>query len=111
MVHAWLMLMIIGVNFLNVGMHVGGSLSCAYHGPASEAQLEALSRMFMDADDLCDDLSARIGGTNWAEEVLTKKVQYDGSTVAKAVDLSLEQLLPALPPADLSGRVDAAEWI
>ena len=55
------------------------------------------------------DGEVKMPGTDWADYLATRKMSYEGEAVAKAEDLTLEQIAPALPPKGLAGSVDALD--
>ena len=38
-----------------------------------------------------------------------ERIGFDGEVVARAVDLTMEQVLPVLPPVDIGGSIDAMD--
>ena len=50
---------------------------------------------------------AIVPAEGWQSKLGQHSVTYCGEVVQRAMPLTLEQILPALPPADLSGKLDA----
>ncbi len=108
-VTAWVFVMLVAINFMYCGFGHETFKGAAVAGPLSVAQMESLGRLYTAADLFIGDDAQAMPGRDWAELLQSRRLGYDGEVVAKAVDLTVEQVLPALPPEDIGGSVNALE--
>ena len=73
-------------------------------GPPSKAQYAAICRLAVAADILLEQNPGKLDNRDWAEE-LNQKVNYEGDVVLTARPLSLERILPGLPPDGLCASI------
>ena len=53
------------------------------------------------------DGETSLPAVDWRAKIASARLSYTGETVSRALELSWPQVAPALPPADLSGQIDA----
>lgn len=96
-VRAWVAVFIAALNYMHAGMLLCPQLSTLWQGPPSSTQLEVITRLHLYADDLLGEKSKKFGGKDWASEMNAMKMDYDGASVGKVMDLTLEQVIPGSP--------------
>lgn len=69
------------------------------------AQLESITRLYLDADEFIGDELTKFPNKDWGRLLADKQLSYDGSVVARAQELTLEQVLPSLPPKGVACSV------
>ena len=106
---AWVTIMVTVVNFLFLGLGHESSEPLEHAGPLGASQVESLHRFYLAADGFVGDDKDVLPGKDWSSIFESKRVGYDGEVVSKAVDLTLEQVLPALPPARIGGSIPAMD--
>ncbi len=109
----WHFLVVIALNFMWGGMKVGARIC---NREASSAQKMALDRIWTAVRVFVDDTSETKekfvkapGFDEWKEKLEGVRVSYQGEIIPKAQDLTLEQILPGLPPEGYGGVVQLAE--
>jgi len=108
-VTAWVTVMITVVNFLFLGFGHESFAEVKKMERVGAAQMESIHRFYIAADDFIKDDSATLPGKDWGAILQGKRVGYDGEVVSKAVDLTMEQVLPALPPKNIGGSIAALD--
>ena len=105
----WHGLMVAGLNFLWGGCRMAGK-TC--HRKPTVAQQGCLDRLWIVARRFVDDVSEvkeklvkAPGAGDWSEKLEGVRISYQGEIVEKAQELTLEQVLPGLPPPGYGGRV------
>ena len=106
-VKAWLWLMCVGLNFMHSAEGSVASRAVAL-GPPSLVQVEALRALERDALYFCTHGDTVVPATDWWDYLGSRAISYSGEEVGVARPLSWEQMVPALPPKDACGVVDAA---
>ena len=107
-VFAWLFLMIVLLNFMYSGFGLLQKTPVAMCGKANRAQKQARGQLLSWAAYFVDlGSNCQVPAIDWKEKLGQHSVSYTGEVVQRAVPLTLEQILPALPPEELSGRLDA----
>ncbi len=103
---AWLFLLLVSLNFMHTGLaSVQGHLA-GVCGPLSVAQTAAVDYLgtqvehFLETDPVMPD-------TDWCAYLRLRRTTYSGEMMLKGLQLTWRQMEPALPPAELSGSVDA----
>ena len=104
----WLCLMVIYLNYSASGYKK--AQRCAYFGPATEAQAKALSRLSYSALSFIDRNPNVTDLKNWADEVKSIRISYQGEEVARAETMTAAQILPALPPENLAGSLQVIDF-
>ena len=109
----WHFLVITALNFMWGGMKVGARIC---NREASSAQKMALDRIWTAVRVFVDDTSEikekfvkAPSYDEWKEKLEGVRVLYQGEIIPKAQDLTLEQILPGLPPEGYGGVVQLAE--
>ena len=103
---AWLWILVVTLNALYTG--TGGGTA---RDKCNASQKRAMDLLAKDAGRFCTS-----GGStgdlnlNWEEELL-KKTDYWGEPMYTARPLSLEQVLPSLPPSGTAGMVAALDLL
>ena len=99
---AWMFVIVVGLNFMWFGCKFQ---PFHYHEP-HEGQRRALDRIRLAAMRFVDEMSMdktpelpRTPPWDWLEKLKGKKVSYTGEVLEVAQTLTLEEVLPALPPA------------
>ena len=112
--HDWIFLHVLLVNYLHEGGpavvlkdRVSGSPTAAQARP-STAQARALRGIHFRCLDLAL-ADVPIPDTKWDEIAGNARLSYQGEVVQKAVELTLDAVIPALPPAALSGGCKAVD--
>ena len=103
----WTYVMVIGLNHLYANCAADPE-RCRQHGPPSPAQLRPLRLLARSALLFMARSPAAMEPVDWAKELAKKRVAYDGEEVGTAETLTVEQVLPALPPEGIAASVEAA---
>eukprot|EP00971_Amphidinium_carterae_P141447 2802751-Amphidinium_carterae.1 len=82
---------------------------CA-HGPPTTTQLAAFRRLGTSVIILLRQNEGRVEVADWERELSESAVSYNGEEVSKAKDITLEQIVPALPPQGVAGSLDLARY-
>ena len=110
----WVFLHVLLVNYLHEGGLAVVLKDKIPVGPAavrprpSVAQARALRGIHLRCLELAL-AEVSIPDTNWGKIAGNSRLSYQGEVVQKAVDLTLDSVVPALPPAALSGRCKAID--
>lgn len=104
---AWVAVMVAALNFMHAGANKEPCIPTLSVGPAISEQMEVINRLYLDADVLLGGNSVQFSSRAWEAEMHNLRMDYDGVSVAKAMDLTLEQVIPALPAPGLAASVDA----
>ena len=102
----WLYVMVLTLNSLYLGPSAWRRQQMHTRERTSAAQGVALDNLRADVDHLLDLHKEVVPTKNWHEELKNRRLDYCGGTVAKAEDITWEQIEPALPKAGLAGCVD-----
>eukprot|EP00959_Pyramimonas_sp_CCMP1952_P185141 3871359-Pyramimonas_sp.AAC.1 len=100
--------MIIALNHLYANC-AASEKRCVLAGPASPAQMRAVRRLARAAILFLKSCPTPLTPTDWAAELAKKRVAYDGEEIGTAETLSVEQVLPALPPKGIAASVEAVD--
>ena len=101
--------MITVVNYLFLGLGCESFSSMNSMGPLGTAQAESLHRFYLVADNFVGDDTLAMPGKDWSSILQSKRVGHDGEVVTKAVNLTMQQVLPALPPVRIAGSINALD--
>ena len=109
----WHFLVVTALNFLWNGMKAGGKVC---HRAATKAQKMAQDRIWTAVRIFVDDVSEvkdkfvkAPGYEEWNEKLDSVRVSYQGDIIPKAQSLTLDQILPGLPPEGYGGVVQLSE--
>ncbi len=101
----WLLLMVCALN-----SHWGlGSVERALSppsGPPSRPQYSSLVRLATAADAICEMHPGELPECDWRAEMKHTRVSYEGEEVSVAEALTVEQVIPGLPPKAIAGSID-----
>ena len=104
----WHLLSFMGVNTVHSGY---GHLVSGPWRSSDRRAAESMQRRILSMQKSAEGV--RVIG-DWREvesELKSRKVNYTGEELLHCHKLSLEQILPALPPASHGGCVNAIEWV
>jgi len=73
------------------------------------SQVASTERLHVLADTFIGKDEAKTPNRDWGQLLSESRLSYEGEVVAKAQELTVEQVLPALPPVGIGGSVDALE--
>ena len=109
----WHGLMVAGLNFLWGGCRMAGKTCHRKPSVSQQACLDRIwkvARMFVDdVSEVKEKLVKAPGAEDWKEKVEGVRISYQGEIVEKAQELTLEQVLPGLPPAGYGGKVSITD--
>jgi len=108
-VHDWAFCCILSINYMFLGYGTEAFSRETFTQPVGASQVECVRRLHVLIDAFIGDGEAMTPNRDWAEILSASRMSYDGDVVAKAQELTLEQVLPALPPLGIGGSVDALE--
>lgn len=101
----WLRLVVLAINFEHCGRLSRDHWR--HSAVPSAAQRAALERLRAITYKFAVGCMARVNFPDWAVEVRTKVVSYNGDEGARALPLVLAELRPGFPTADVAASVDA----
>ena len=87
---SWVTVMVAALNFMHAGANTNPRIPILSAGPASSVQMEVIHRLYLDADDLMGENREKFRSREWEGEMNNLRMDYDGVSVAKAMDLTLE---------------------
>eukprot|EP00435_Cladocopium_sp_Y103_P046347 s1615_g13.t1 len=103
----WHGLVVTSLNFLWTG---GGKAGKVCHEEPTQAQQMALDRLWEVVKDFVDDTSETAEKVpksptlgEWGKKLGDVRISYQGEIVEKAHQLTLDQILPGLPPGNYGG--------
>lgn len=103
---AWLLLAIIGLNFL------AGPKAVIPDGPWTKLELLAVENLRATIARRCrNDSDVKISPLEVKKDLLSKRVGYEGEEVSICHSLSLDQVSPSLPPLGHGGIINALDWV
>ena len=104
---AWAMVMMWALNRL------AGFGARPQHGPWTIAEKSAFASLLAAAERRSVPDAELVGKTeeSWQKDVDSRQVGYNGEELSTCFELSLEQVLPAFPPAEHGGSIDCMNWI
>ena len=109
----WHFLVVTALNFLWCGMKAGGRVCVR---AATAAQKSAHDRIWQAVRIFVDDVSEvkeklvkAPSYDEWSEKLDGVRVSYHGEVIPKAQDLTLDQILPGLPPEGYGGCVQLVD--
>ena len=109
----WHGLIIAGLNFLWNGGRSNGRVCTSKPSKAQllcQDRLWEASKVFVDdASETPDKLVKAPDSEDWNNKVDKMRISYHGEVVEKAQALTLEQILPGLPPPGFGGKVPLVE--
>ena len=107
--HDWVFCCVLVINYMFLGYGKEHFSEQTFSMPISAAQVECTKRMHVLIDAFMGDDVATTPNRDWAQILSESRISYEGEVVAKAQELTVEQVLPALPPVGIGGSVDAME--
>ena len=100
--------MVLGLNFMYGGFGRISSSVCVETRKPTSAQVASLHYLCEVAAFFVDSgTKAVLPQKDWQKELGRVSVSYTGQVVQRALPLTLHQVLPALPPKELSGKLDS----
>ncbi|CAK0803102.1 unnamed protein product [Prorocentrum cordatum] len=107
----WLLLVLLGLNALWDGSRALGQQPCAMpvNGP-SVAQVACFWHLERKVHSFVTTPGMGVAAEAPVELFAKREVSYGGDVVQRAVELTWEQIEPALPPADRCGRLRAVDF-
>lgn len=103
---AWLLLAIIGLNFL------AGPKAVIPDGPWTKLELLAVENLRATIARRCrNDSDVKISPLEVKKDLLSKRVGYEGEEISICHPLSLDQVSPSLPPLGHGGVINALDWV
>ena len=106
-VRAWVWNMVVGLNFMFRGFTAQTEKTLETGEDLSRSQFVSLSRLYISADELIGEDREHLPSKDWDEILNARQLTYGGEVVAVAQELTLEQVLPGLPPPGIAASVDA----
>ena len=110
----WIWCLTVALNYMYVdfGKDSISDLSnlARLHSP-SDAQMEAISRLYLNVDEFIGDGSKAFTVRDWKTIIQSRTLSYDGEVVARAQILTLDQVLASLPPVGVAGSIDILELV
>eukprot|EP00438_Fugacium_kawagutii_P000873 Skav218505 [mRNA] locus=scaffold1564:7454:12902:+ [translate_table: standard] len=104
------------VTLINIMWTGGGRAGRVHQGPVSRAQEEAQQRLWQAVKTFLDDTSESkekvprsLAVGEWGARLGDVRISYHGEVIEKGQSLTLDQILPGLPPAGYGGSVQLAE--
>ena len=107
--HDWMFCVVLSVNHMFLGYGTEAFSRETFTQPIGLSQVECVRRMHVMIDAFIGDGVAVTPNRDWATILSESRMSYDGDVVAKAQELTVEQVVPALPPLGIGGSVDALE--
>ena len=105
----WHGLLVTGINYLWSGCRWRSKVCNRKASSAQQACLDRLwkaARLFVDdVSEIKEKLVKSPGAAEWKDKLEGVRISYQGEIVEKAQELTLEQILPGLPPVGYGGRV------
>ena len=98
-VRAWVWNMVVTLNFMARGFAEKHEDFKELDGEPSGSQILCIRRLYIAADEFLGENKEHLPSKNWDEVLGSRRLTYRGEIVATAQELTLEQVLPALPPA------------
>ncbi len=103
---AWLFLAITGLNFL------AGAGAVPKNGAWTKLEKLAVDNLRATISRRCKkDSTGRTSIEEVEKDVLSKRVGYEGEEVSVCHSLTLEQVMPSLPPHSHGGAIQALDWV
>jgi len=109
MVHDWVFCCVVVINYTYLGYGKEAFDEKMFSGGFGSAQVECIKRLHVLVDEFIGENVAQTPNRDWATLLSESRVSYEGEVVAKAQELTVEQVLPALPPLGIGGSVDALD--
>ena len=108
----WTFLTILGLNYMWCGLTFNESGVCSQEAGASQlAALKHIQRSACQLVDQGDEAAVpRTPSWDWPEQLRTKTVSYQGETLEVAQRMTLEEVIPGLPPVGLGGSIKAEDF-
>ena len=110
----WVWCLTVALNYMYVdfGKDSISDLSnlARLHSP-SDAQMEAISRLYLNVDEFIGDGSKVFTVRDWKSIIDSKTLRYDGEVVARAQILTLDQVLASLPPVGVAGSINILKLV
>eukprot|EP00435_Cladocopium_sp_Y103_P032808 s562_g8.t1 len=106
-VQAWMYLVFVGLNSL------AGTVPRPGKGRWSAVESQAARSIQKAVEAKCQKDTEQIlcHESDWKKDMASRVVSYEGEEIGVCEVLSLEQVLPALPPEGHGGSVDALDWV
>ena len=106
--HAWLFLLVVLVNFMNLGLSEVHTLPKVKEPwDISEAQAHALDYLESQVENFVDTVDVNMPDIDWDKVVKCQQVDYTGEMLMKGVPVTWAQVEPGLPPMGMAGGIDA----
>ena len=104
----WLFLTILGVNALHSSAKIPEKLAWQAHHRRAVENLRGHIQRFRKS---AGAVERKVDCEEIEKELKAKRVNYSGEELLLCHPLSLRQILPALPPVEHGGCVDALDWV
>ena len=108
LVTAWVRVLVVVLNFSFSLGRAHTRFMCPL-GPVTLAQQGVLDRLGSAAARLSFDETAEMPACDWRRELKEKRIDYHGEESGAPMPLTLEQVVPTLPPRGIAGSIDAIE--
>ena len=109
----WHGLLVAGINYLWSGCRWTSRICSRKPSQAQQGCLDRLwktARLFVDdVSEVKEKLVKSPGAADWKDKLEGVRISYQGEIVEKAQELTLEQILPGLPPVGYGGRVSITD--
>ena len=110
-VQAWVFCLITVLNHMHLGCGNENVDKLKLEGEPSSTQMESLSRFYLQVDQFLGADEAVISDKDWKQVLASKRLSCGGEVVSKAEEVTLEQILPALPPPGIAGSIPAVDLV
>ena len=107
----WMWCVVISINYLYTAQGKEACSQFATSVSPTMAQLESLSQSWLAVDEFIGSQDIPFSCKDWPTVLLGSRLSYDGEVVAKAVDITVEQVLPGLPPIGVAGSIQCIDLL
>ena len=104
----WVNVVTIGFNHLFANK-APESTAALPDGPVTLAQLRCIRHIALSVCVMLEFNPDAVRHRDWAADLASRKVSYEGEDIGHAEKLTVEQVLPGLPPAGVAGSLPAAD--
>ena len=109
MLHDWIFCCTVAISYTYLGYGTEQFDRATFTRPVGASQVASVERLHVLCDAFMGACTAKTPIRDWSQVLSESRIGYDGEVVAKAQEITVEQVLPALPPEGIGGSVDSLE--